>query len=172
MKSFAKDTSKVISAVVFLAILLWFGSAWGIFQTDTRVKASDDIAVVVNVKNNYGELSLEDVRKILLGERAFWKGNVPVLLILRQPGTRERDEVISKLLKMSNADFARYWQAKVFRGEASAEPLAVPSNGMVTGYVADTPGALSFVSGRNIRDDLKVVKIDGRLPGEPGYPLK
>jgi len=83
----------------------------------------------VNAKNIYDKLSLADLRKILLGERRFWQGNVQVSLVLREQGTRERDHVLAVLLKMTNADFERHWQAKMFRGESSALPLTVPSNG-------------------------------------------
>src|SRR5882672_2854190 len=120
-------------------------------QVAPSVKSSEDIAFVVNAKNIYDKLSLADLRKILLGERRFWQGNVQVSLVLREQGTRERDHVLAVLLKMTNADFERHWQAKMFRGESSALPLTVPSNGMAGEYVADTPGAISFLIGKNLR---------------------
>jgi hypothetical protein len=141
-------------------------------QVDQRVKSSDDIAVVVNETNTYSNLSTGDVRKILLGERRFWKGNIQVSVVLRQEGARERERVLSVLLKMTDTDFERHWQALIFRGEVSAPPLAVPSNGMASEFVADTPGGISFLAGKNLRPDLKVLRIDGKLPGEPDYPLK
>jgi ABC-type phosphate transport system substrate-binding protein len=158
------------SGSVLVAVLCCAGLAKS--QINPMVKASEDIAVVVNAANVYDNLSIEDLRKILLGERRFWKGNMQVSLVLRQQGARERDHVLAVLLKMTDADFERHWQAKIFRGEATGPPLAVPSNGMASEYVVDTPGAISFVIGKNLRPDLKVLRIDGKLPGEPGYPLK
>lgn len=154
-----------------MALFLCWGMRAGT-QIDPTVKASDDIVVIVNANNGYNKLSSEDLRKILLGERMFWIGNFRVALVLRQQGVRERGQVLEVLLKMSNADSERLWQAKMFRGETSSLPLAVPSNGMVTEYVADTPGAISFVAGKNLRPDLRVLKIDGKFSGEPGYLIK
>jgi len=34
------------------------------------------------------------------------------------------------------------------------------------------PGGITFVAGKNLRPDLKVLKIDGKLPGQAGYALK
>jgi hypothetical protein len=136
------------------------------------LRRTDDIAVVVNARNDANALSVSDLRKILLGERKFWKGSEPVQLVLRQPGTPERDKVIELLLKMDDAEFARYWRDMVFRGEALGEPLSVPSNGMASEYVVDMPGGITFVLGKNLRPDLKVLKINGKFPGEPGYALK
>jgi ABC-type phosphate transport system substrate-binding protein len=153
-----------------IAVLCCAGPARS--QVDARVKASEDIAVVVNPANAYTSLSAADLRKILLGERKFWKSNVPVSLVLRQEGAWEREHILATLLRMTDADFEQHWQALIFRGEASAPPLAVPSNGMATEYVADTPGAISFIVGKNLRSDLKVLRIDGKLPGDSDYPLR
>jgi ABC-type phosphate transport system substrate-binding protein len=163
-----KKTIYLLSIITILLALLSVGLA----ESLNSFKNSDDIAVVVNEKNSVTAVSMSDLRRILLGERKFWKGNSPVQLVLRDPGTPERDKVIGVSLKMNDAEFDKYWRTMVFRGEASAEPLAVPSNGMATEYVADTPGAITFVVGRNLRPDLKVLKVDGKYPGESGYPLK
>jgi hypothetical protein len=37
---------------------------------------------------------------------------------------------------------------------------------------ASTPGAIAFVDAARIPRGLKVLKIDGHLPGEPGYRLR
>ena len=34
------------------------------------------------------------------------------------------------------------------------------------------PGAIAFIDSREVRPGAKVLRIDGRLPGQPGYPLR
>ena len=41
-------------------------------ETPAGIKSSDDIAVVVNARNDVSELTLAELRKILLGEKRFW----------------------------------------------------------------------------------------------------
>ena len=152
----------------FLAFTLSDSNA----QVTAAMRSSDDIAVVVNNKNITNELSTSDVRSILLGERRFWKSREPLKLVLREPGTPERDDLIVSLLRMTNEEYGHHWRDKIFRGEAPAAPLTVPSNGVASQYVYDTPGAITFVLARNLRPDLKILKIDGKMPGDPGYPLR
>jgi ABC-type phosphate transport system substrate-binding protein len=141
-------------------------------QTAAGPKGAGDIAVVVNSINPATNLSLGDLRRILMGERRFWGGNVQVRLALREHGARERDQVLSTVLKMDDKAFAEHWRAKVFRGEASEEPLTLSSSATAFQYVKETPGGLSFVAAKNIPADLKVLRVDGKLPGEAGYALK
>jgi hypothetical protein len=73
---------------------------------------------------------------------------------------------------MSEAQFQQYWIAKVFREEATAGPRIVYSNEMATELVAAIPGAVAFVETSQVPKGLKVLKIDGRLPGDRGYALR
>ena len=164
-------TTKISAWMILMAAFLG-ATIQGATQVPVSLKGTGDIAVVVNIRNDANELSSSDLRGILLGERRFWKNRQPLQLILREPGTRERDAVITSLLQMNNAEYNEHWRTKIFRGEASQGPLSVPSNGMASQYVFDTPGGITFVAGRNLRPDLKVLKIDGKMPGEPGYVLR
>ncbi len=155
-----------------LAVVVALSCCLGHSQTRGGAKESGDIAVVVSSLNPVNDLSPAELRRILMGERRFWGGNVQVKLVLRERGTRERDQVLISLLKMDNKEFAEHWRAKVFRGEAAEEPLTVSSSAMARQCLKETPGGLTFMALQNIPAELKVLKIDGKLPGEPGYLLR
>lgn len=132
-----------------------------------------DIAVLINPKNPASNISLVDLRKMFSGEKRMWPGGLPVRLIVRQHSCHERLTMLH-LLGMSESEYKQFWTAQVFRGDADAEPVAVPSFGMVKESVEALPGAIGFVEAQSIKPGmyLKVIKVDGHLPGEPGYPLK
>jgi hypothetical protein len=138
----------------------------------SQASQTGDIAVVVNSSNPVNDLSLSELRNMLTGDRRFWKGNVRIKLILREPGTRDRDAVLGLLLKMDNKEFASQWRAKVFRGEASEEPLSVRAASHVEQYLLENPGAITFMTGKITAPNLKVLRLEGKLPGEQGYALK
>jgi hypothetical protein len=138
----------------------------------SAMKGSMDVAVVVNGGNAITEVSSSDLRMMLSGEKKFWSGRAPVQLVLRQPGARELDLPLAKLLKISGKDFCDSWKSKVFRGEAHSEPTYVPSSGMAAQFSRDLAGALTLIAAHDLPGDAKVLKVAGKLPGEPGYPLQ
>src|SRR5271169_4390597 len=90
---------------------------------------ADDIAVVVNPGNPTANMNLLELRKVFAGAKRSWPGGKPIKLVTRGPGCPER-LVLLTLLSMSEIEYRQYWTAQVFRGEADAEPLTVPSVGM------------------------------------------
>src|SRR5260221_14199060 len=130
-----------------------------------------DIAVIVHPDTPVSDLSLSEVRKVLLGERQYWNSKLPVVLLIRAPVARERDVVLRVIYQMSEAQFKQYWVAKIFRAEIVSPPKIVYSNDMQFDLVSGIPGAIAFMDARNIRPGLKVILVDGRLPGDKDYPL-
>lgn len=134
-------------------------------------QSSGDVAVVVHPNVPIDNLTMAELRRIVLGDRAFWPGSVRVTLLMRAPVAHERDVVLKTVCQMSEAQFRQHWIAKVFRADTPVAPRIVYSADMAVDSVSPTPGALTFVDASHGSNNLKVVRIDGRLPGEAGYPL-
>jgi len=132
---------------------------------------SNAVAIVVRPDVPVENLSFAELRRVMLGDRQFWSSNLKVTLLVRAPGAREREVVLKTIYQMSEAQFRQYWIAKVFRDEASSAPRIVYSNEMATELVSQMPGAVAFVDATQIPKGLKVLKINGLLPGQPWYPL-
>jgi len=130
-----------------------------------------DIAVVVNPNVPVDNLTLGELRRLLLGDREFWPSNARVTLLIRAPVARERDIVLKNVCQMTEAQFRQHWIAKVFRAEAPSAPKIVYSGDEAMGIASRSPGGITFVEASQVVRGLKVLKIDGRLPGEKGYLL-
>ncbi len=142
------------------------------FCHSAPTKGEVDVAVIVHPGVGESDLALGEIRRLLLGDRQFWPSGERVTLMIRAPVARERDVVLKKIYQMSESQFRQYWIAKVFRAEAVAGPKIVYSNVMATQLVKAIPGSISFVSADNVPPGVKVLRIDGKLPGEAGYPLR
>jgi len=95
---------------------------------------------------------------------------LPIKLFVRAPDAHER-AVLLKLLGMSESDYKNYWTAKIFRGEVQSEPIALFSNGMQKEAIKAYPGAVALVNMQDVKPGMKMVKVEGHLPGEEGYPF-
>jgi ABC-type phosphate transport system substrate-binding protein len=138
-----------------------------LFSADTG-----DVAIVVRPDVPVDNLPFPELRRLMRGERQFWTSNLRVTLLVRAPGARERDIVLKTIYQMSEAQFRQYWIAKVFRAEAASGPRIVYSSEMAAELATAIPGAVAFVDASQVPKGLKVLKIDGLLPGEKGYPLR
>jgi ABC-type phosphate transport system substrate-binding protein len=134
--------------------------------------AANDIAIVVRNDLPVNDLTFAEVRKLFLGDRQYWKGNLRVTLLVRAPVARERDIVLRTIYQMSEPQFRQYWISKVFRAETATGPKVVYSNDMATELVSAIPGAVAFIDAAQAPKNLKVLRIDGKLPGDKGYPLR
>ena len=142
-----------------------------IFSDISPAQPVGDVAVVVHPEVPVDNLSFAEVRKLLLGDRQFWAPNLRVTLLIRAPAAREREVVLKTVYQMTEAQFRQYWIAKVFRADVPAGPKIVYSNEMATELVQLLPGSIAFVSAAQVPSTLKILRVDGRLPGEKGYPL-
>ena len=142
----------------------------GLLEAVCMYAQNGDVAVVVNQNNSVSNLSREEVRKLFAGEKQFWKPGLPVKIFVRAPGARER-VVLLTLLDMSESEYKQYWISQVLRKEARDEPVALFSNAVQRQAIEVYPGAIALVNVRDVAGGMKVVRVDGHAPGEPGYPL-
>jgi ABC-type phosphate transport system substrate-binding protein len=164
-----RDTHKKITAILGTICLLGGLLPWPLAGQTGR---GADIAIVVNPDTPVGELSLSEVRKVMLGERQYWSSRIPIVLLIRAPVARERDVVLKVIYQMTETEYNQFWVAKIFRAEAAIAPKIVYSNDMQFELITAIPGAIAFVDARNVRPGMRVVKVDGHLPGDRNYPLK
>lgn len=130
------------------------------------------VAIVVNPATAVNDLSLLELRNVFLGERQFWNDGSRIVLLVRAPVAYERDVVLNKIYRMDESQFRQYWIAKVFRAEVSSGPKIVYGNDMTRQLVSALPGAVGFISATDVSPEMKVVRINGKLPGDPDYPLQ
>ena len=156
-----------VAMLIGIALIVAATVAPASMQTPT------DVAVIAHPDVPIADLSRADLRRMLLGDREFWAPGLRVTLFIRAPIARERDVAVQDICEMTEAQFRQHWIAKVFRADAPSGPKIVYSADMAVDQVSRTPGAIGFVAaaqaaGKNV----KILRIDGRAPGQSGYKLK
>jgi len=134
--------------------------------------ARQAVAIVVNPHSTISNLSFEELRRIFLGQQQFWPDRSKITLLVRAPVAPERAVVLDQIYRMDEDQFRQYWIGKMFRAEVAGGPKIVYSSDMAMNLVGAIPGSITFVLASAVTPNTKVLRIDGKLPSDAGYPLK
>jgi ABC-type phosphate transport system substrate-binding protein len=126
----------------------------------------------VNKTNPVQNLTILQLRKILLGAEGKWPGGKKIAVMMPTPGKPERDGMLRIVCGMNETDFTLHFLHASFTGDAGDPPRAIAASGQLRDAVAATPNALGFVRASDADASVKIVTIDGSGPGQPAYKLK
>ncbi|MBW2176055.1 MAG: substrate-binding domain-containing protein [Deltaproteobacteria bacterium] len=123
--------------------------------------SKDPLAVIANCACGADSLSESQVQDIFSGDIANWKEvggiDVPILVVVPDPDTA------------ANKNFRR----QVMKHKEISYTFSAYDSTMAIVAIKSLPvGAVSFIANGDIahEGDVKTLKIDGRLPADPGYP--
>ncbi|SRR5579871_2610154 len=134
-------------------------------------RGQDSLAIVVNQSNPTNDLSLAELRTVFLGDRTHWQNGRRITLVMMEPGQPEREAVLREVCRMSEADFRRRFLQGLLTGEILVSPKTLASPVGVRKFIFNVPGAIGYLRPADIDESVKVVRIDGHLPGEADYAL-
>lgn len=160
-------TVRLTTAALVAALL-----ALPIVATRAQAQGARPLAIVVNKGVPVNGLSFSELRRVFLGEQQFWPDRSKVTLLVRAPTAYERSLVLDRIYRMDEDRFRQYWIGKMFRAEVAAGPKIVYSSEMALNLVSAIRGSITFVPLAAVTPEVKVLRIDGKLPSEPGYPLQ
>jgi len=168
MKTKTRGRGRSAALICFALGLLAAAVVPDALQGQDEIEA---VAIVVHPETDVEDITFEELRRIFRGERQFWEDGRRVTLLMRAPVAAERRLVLDRLYGMNEAEFREYWIGKMFRAEVASGPKLVYSADMARDLVTVIPGAITFVPAGQVSSETKVVRIDGKLPGDPGYLL-
>lgn len=131
---------------------------------------ADEVVVVVAANSPVNDVSSSTLRRAFLGEPTDVSGVrlVPLNQALNAAPRVVFDRVV---LKLEPDAVSKFWIDQRIRGRGAA-PRAVPQAAMIGRLVPQLPGAVAYLAKSEVGPGLKVLTVDGKKPGEAGYPLK
>jgi len=130
-----------------------------------------DVAIVVHPENPEVGLPAEELLRILRQEQRRFRTGGSIYLVFQGSGSPARDLVLRRLLRMNDLELKQFWLAKLYRGEIASFPRVLDSDVAVRRLVAVAPQAIGFLDASAVDATVKVLRIDGKLPGQTGYLL-
>jgi hypothetical protein len=123
-----------------------------------------DTAVVVAKSNTTKMLTLVDLTKMVKTTKK-WADGKPFKLVMRDPAVPEMKIAISKVFGMTPDE------VKALIAENKQSFVIVSTDADVVKAVQANPNAIGLTDVYSITSGVNVLKLDGKMPLEPGYEL-
>jgi ABC-type phosphate transport system substrate-binding protein len=134
--------------------------------------AEQALAIIVNQSNPVENFSLDELRKIFLGERSHWPNGRRITLVMLDTTQPERKVVLRDIYGMSEKDFNNHFIQGVFTGAVFVSPKTLANPADVRKFVFNVPGAIGYVRASDVDSSVKVLRVDGRLPEDKDYRFR
>lgn len=158
--------SFLLSSTSTLVLIATSSFALPVDAGEARIR----LALVVAKDSPVTDISLPDLKRLYLGEHINASGQRLIPLNLA-PLLRERTGFDKTVLNMAPDAVARYWIDRKIRGD-SGPPKALDSADLVQRVVSRLEGSIGYAPTAELRPEVKVVRLDGKLPSDGGYPLE
>ena len=142
-----------------LLALVWVAAASGTGQ-------AKQLAIVADTANSTTNLTSAELVKIFNAHTRNWPDGRPITIVLRDPSSADMQLVLKRVFNMT-AD-----EARTFIHTHAGTMVVADSDDAVQRFVANTRGAIGVVDLYSLTKDVRVVKIDSKLPVEQGYLLR
>ena len=137
------------------------------------VVAEEQVIVIAHPSTPIDGVSMAELKQIFLGNKVFWPdGQRITLVVSSQRDSVTRKYLMEKLYGWSEAQYRRYWLAKAFRNENIRSPLSTSKPRLANALVRKIPGGVSLVPGPWATEGVKILAVDGVLPGRKNYKLR
>jgi hypothetical protein len=131
-----------------------------------------DLVIVVNKSCALDNVTSAELTKFFKAEKSKAPDGTKLVIVMQDSGRPERDAALAAIYHMSESEYNDYFVEATFTGAVATAPKAVSSGAAVKKFVSDTAGGLGYVRDSDVDDSVKVVKVDGKAPGDPDYKLK
>jgi ABC-type phosphate transport system substrate-binding protein len=131
----------------------------------------EPLAIVVNRSNPVDNLTLDELRKVFLGNRSHWTNGRRITLVMRDPGEPERKTILRDLCAMNEDQLKTHFLHGLFTGEILVSPKILSTPIGVRKFIFNVPGAIGYLRASDVDSSVKIVRVDELLPGDKGYKL-
>lgn len=137
----------------------------GLLLMLTAAASAKDVALIVAKTSALKDVQAAEVTKAFKTPPAKWADGKEVVFVLKAPSSNETKILGTKLLNQA-VD-----QLPAFLSNARKTFIVVATDEEVIKTVNSMPHAIGVVDLYSINGSVTVLKVDGKLPLEPGYLL-
>jgi hypothetical protein len=130
-------------------------------------------ALVASPEVPVSEVSFDEVTRLFSFHKKFWKPGEPASVLLPASGLEARKFLLKKVYKLSEPELRQMILKKLYQGEIDLPPKVASTDREALSFVASARGLVTIVPADSVRGtNVKVLRVDGKLPSDAGYILK
>ncbi len=141
---------KFLLSILFLALI-------GTVITCPSIASATDIIVIGNRSVPASELAPKEIQKIYLGKKKLWDNGLKVVFVMLGKGDVSK-KFLKSYVKKNPGMFTKYWKKKMFTGSGNP-PIIFQREKDLVKYVAETKGAIGYVSSQSYSDSVKFLSV-------------
>jgi hypothetical protein len=158
---------RLVHLLTFLALI---ASVLSPLRSPARADANPGLLVVVGNATGITDISLAMLRRAFQGEPALTPDGKRLVPLNHSVGSPERTLFDRNVLGLEPDEVGRFWINRRIRDEG-LPPRTLPSPDLGVRVVASYPGAITYVNAKLVTAGVRVLRVDGKLPTDPGYLL-
>ena len=131
--------------------------------------AFKNMAIVTSANSKLNDVPMADLVKYCKGTSKTWPDGRNFTIVIKNPDAPEMNAVLQKLFGGAPSE-AKAAISKLNESRTVVKIAASDEDVLKT--VEATPGAIGVLDVYSITSSVKVLRVDGKLPFDVGYPLK
>jgi len=137
--------------------------------SSAALPAVRNMAVVVSTSSKLSDVALADLAKLCKGAQKTWPDGKAFTLVIKDPQAPEMRVAVEKLFGAEPTEI----KAVIGKLNDSRPTVKIVDNDEdLLRTVGATPGAVGILDVYSINSSVKVLRLDGKLPFDVGYPLR
>lgn len=133
---------------------------------------AEDIAIIVAKECKLQSITLAELRAILRLDKRVSPAGAKWLVTLRSKTSPEHRAMLQQVYNSGADDLESYFKLGEFNGSFDPAPKSISSSVLLQRIIASNVSAIGYVRVSEIGTEVKILRIDGVLPGQENYPLK
>jgi hypothetical protein len=133
------------------------------------------LAIVVNKGNTTENLTVSQLRRLLIGDVRTWPDNKPVTIVAPPPQSQIFHCLLTEVARMSESEYKRHLANVEFRGEQPLQLRIFDRTTEAEKIVSGSTGSLAILEAESataaLGSSVRILSVNGKHPGDPGYPL-
>lgn len=120
--------------------------------------AEEKFILIANQSVEQTSIKISEIQRVFLGKSSSFANGQKIVPVTLESG-EVHEAFLKKCVKKSSSQYSTFWKQAIFTGQG-IPPKSFASEDELLNYVAQTPGAIGYVSAKTSPSNVKVLEVE------------